>query len=145
MKKLTFYKVYSNAKKTWAGTFKTKKAAEKQLKKLDDSFAIITITVLKATPSKMRSKIAQEILDEMEPKHSDLVREYGALWLENDQQAIQIKALKEQLQAAAESLRLHKELVEAVEAFLKREVKDGEMDTGAIILSDILTKIKSNN
>lgn len=98
-----------------------------------------------ATPSKMRSKIAQEILDEMEPKHSDLVREYGALWLENDQQAIQIKALKEQLQAAAESLRLHKELVEAVEAFLKREVKDGEMDTGAIILSDILTKIKSNN
>lgn len=33
---------------------------------------------------------------------------------------------------------------EAVEAFLKREVKDGEMDTGAIILSDILTKIKSN-
>lgn len=145
MKKLTFYKVYSNAKKTWAGTFKTKKEAEKQLKKLDDSFAIITITVLKATPSKMRSKIAQEILDEMEPKHSDLVREYGALWLENDQQAIQIKALKEQLQAAAESLRLHKELVEAVEAFLKREVKDGEMDTGAIILSDILTKIKSNN
>ena len=65
-----------------------------------------------ATPSKMRSKIAQEILDEMEPKHSDLVREYGALWLENDQQAIQIKALKEQLQAAAESLRLHKELVD---------------------------------
>ena len=98
-----------------------------------------------ADPSKMRSKIAQEILDEMEPKHRDLVREYGALWLENDQQAIQIKALKEQLQAAAESLRLHKELVEAVEAFLKREVKDGEMDTGAIILSDILTKIKSNN
>ena len=49
----------------------------------------------------MRSKIAQEIIDEMEPKHRDLVREYGALWLENDQQAIQIKALKEQLQAAA--------------------------------------------
>lgn len=61
------------------------------------------------------------------------------------EQESQIKALKEQLQAAAESLRLHKELVEAVEAFLKREVKDGEMDTGAIILSDILTKIKSNN
>ena len=94
----------------------------------------------------MRSKIAQEILDEMEPKHSDLVREYGALWLENDQQAIQIKALKEQLQAAAESLRLHKELVEAVDDVLELlSIVPKEYLEKVERLADIMDKIQSND
>ena len=94
----------------------------------------------------MRSKIAQEILDEMEPKHRDLVREYGALWLENDQQAIQIKALKEQLQAAAESLRLHKELVEAVDDVLELlSIVPKEYLEKVERLADIMDKIQSNN
>ena len=94
----------------------------------------------------MRSKIAQEILDEMEPKHRGLVREYGALWLENDQQAIQIKALKEQLQAAAESLRLHKELVEAVDDVLELlSIVPKEYLEKVERLADIMDKIQSNN